>query len=83
MGHEGHKRVLLTGKGYSSLAELRLRRPLVIAGHWHSEPWRVFALHRGALVKSPEGLPFFNQPRRGSWGTFLCWLRRLTDLHDG
>jgi hypothetical protein len=26
-----------------------------------------FKVHRGALLKSPEGLPYFNQPRRGSW----------------
>jgi hypothetical protein len=45
-----------------------LHRPFVMAGHWHSEPRRVFALHLGAFVKSPQGLPFLSQPRPGSWG---------------
>jgi hypothetical protein len=35
-----------------------------------SIPLRVFAPHRGAFVKSPVGLPFFNHPNRFAWGSF-------------
>src|SRR5208283_3979975 len=45
-----------------------LHRPFLMAGAWQGVPRRFFAPHLGALVKSPGGLPFFNHPRRFSWG---------------
>jgi hypothetical protein len=39
------------------------QRPLGIAGLLHDVPARVFAPQRGALLKSPTALSFFNQPR--------------------
>jgi hypothetical protein len=56
-----------------------LHRSFVMAGQWHSEPRRVFALHLGAFVKSPQGLPFLSQPRPGSWG--LSSLFGIGPLH--
>ena len=52
-----------------------LQRPFAIAGHWQSVPRRVFAPHRAALVKSPGEFPFFNHPRRFSWGVLLIFRR--------
>jgi hypothetical protein len=45
-----------------------LQRPFLIAGAWQGVPRRFLAPHRGALLKSPGGLPFFSHPRRLSWG---------------
>jgi hypothetical protein len=56
-----------------------LHRPFVMAGHWHSEPRRVFALHLGAFVKSPQELPFFSHSRRCSRG--LASLFSICPLH--
>jgi hypothetical protein len=45
-----------------------LHRPFFIAGHWQRVARLVFAPHRSAFKKSPEGFPFLKVPRRGSWG---------------
>ena len=42
------------------------QRPFRIAGHWHEVPRRVFAPHRGAVLKSPDRLPYFSHPRRAA-----------------
>jgi len=35
-------------------------------------PFRVLAPHRGAVLGSPVGFPFFVHPRRFAWGSFIA-----------
>lgn len=57
-----------------------LHRPFGIAGHWHRVARRVFASHRGAFEKSPDGLAFLSAPRRFSWGVSLIFRSILLPL---
>jgi hypothetical protein len=45
-----------------------------MAGPLHGLPVRVLAPHRGAVLGSPVGLPFFNHPSRFAWGSLLIFL---------
>jgi len=45
------------------------QRPLAMAGATQAVPRLVLAPHLAACVKSPGGLPFFNQPRRVAGGS--------------
>src|SRR5271166_3380253 len=53
------------------MLEIRGHRPLRIAGPLHWVPLRVLAPQRGAVLGSPLGLPFFNNPRRFAWGSLI------------
>jgi len=48
------------------------QRPLGRAGPLQGAPFRVLAPHRGALLGSPAGLPFFSHPRRFAWGSLIA-----------
>jgi hypothetical protein len=48
------------------------QRPLRRAGPLQDVPFRVLTPHRGAVLGSPAGLPFFSHPRRFAWGSMIA-----------
>ena len=55
------------------IATVRFNRPAAVRAPVHLPPCirqrPLRTPHRAAFDTSPDGLPFFNRPRRGAWGS--------------